>query len=353
LFDLFGKEKKKLLAQKIKDEKALFLKVEEYKQLLLSLFKTKDSFFINEKEVVSKEQNQIRSLIQDSIANLNTSFMSMLDISSKEKDFIDSIVKNDKNSILSVSNEAQKVIESLMYSIEEAGSLSNETKEQVSNVESSMNRIFLMLDSIKSIADQTNLLALNAAIEAARAGEAGRGFAVVADEVRKLSMETNTLTKNIQAEALNSGNSIKSAINIAEKSNNENSHQIKLSRGKMEELMSKFSILNENTNYAITEISKQNKMMDKEVSVAIRSLQFEDMVRQLSEQSEEHLRKFSQKKKEIITWMEQFELNKKEDFQSFLKEMQLKIEEQQIELDQTRTKRVNATSMDSGDVDFF
>lgn len=55
-----------------------------------------------------------------------------------------------------------------------------------------------LLSSILSITEQTNLLALNASIEAARAGEAGRGFAVVANEVGSLAEQSKDMVSNIQ-----------------------------------------------------------------------------------------------------------------------------------------------------------
>lgn len=58
--------------------------------------------------------------------------------------------------------------------------------------------IGIMAGVISNIAEQINLLSLNASIEAARAGEQGRGFAVVASEIGKLANDTSKAVDEIQ-----------------------------------------------------------------------------------------------------------------------------------------------------------
>lgn len=89
---------------------------------------------------------------------------------------------------------------------QEAGCLTEQSKEKMEQMREAMTQIYAVtqqmdtvVESIENIAFQTNLLALNAAVEAARAGQAGTGFAVIARTVSQLAQKSSQEAKETAA----------------------------------------------------------------------------------------------------------------------------------------------------------
>lgn len=319
----------------------------------------------HESSAIQEKTASIRDIIKDAITNLNNSFNNLNDHTQQEHDVVVSLIESlgsgDGNSdsqslsFQQLSNETTQVMEKLVAQLSNVGQRSTETVGKIDEMVGQIEAIFTLLVDVKSIADQTNLLALNAAIEAARAGDAGRGFAVVADEVRKLSLHSNQLNEQIRAQAEQAKTTIDDVRSIVSKVATEDVNEALTSKSTVDNMMYDLEKMNSAVSTKLGQISGMISQVDDNVSVAVRSLQFEDIVSQILGQLDgqtSNLQSFSDQLDSSVH-MIQGSVSDGSQCQEQLGTLQGAVSQARTSLQSSSTVSHAQTSMQDGDVELF
>jgi methyl-accepting chemotaxis protein len=243
----------------------------------------------------SEEAAQVRSIQANAIEGLVNSFTG-LEAQSREQldlvlDLVNSLNKQiDKESGKnSMASEAAALVSVFIENIGAMSKGSMALVNALNDMGKQLNEADKLLGQIDGISTQTNLLALNAAIEAARAGEAGRGFAVVADEVRNLSQRSTTFSKQIRANYDLTLKTMERAGVIIGEMASRDINMATVSQDRIQEMMVEVGEANQHIARKLESVSAISESISGNVGVAVRSLQFEDMTRQLLESMERRI----------------------------------------------------------------
>lgn len=320
-----------------------------------------DAVIDQEVEIVRGELLQVKDLIAEAVETLNNSFTNLNDASQREGALVMGLMANIGGSdggmtIQKFSDETRDIMHYLIDLIMNISKRSRDTVAKIDDMVSQINAIFTLLEDVKTIADQTNLLALNAAIEAARAGESGRGFAVVADEVRKLSLNSNKLNEQIRKKAEQARLTVDEVRDIVGDTAHKDMREAEDSKARADHMMEGLSSMNASIAARLGDVSGIISDIEFNVSNAIRSLQFEDITRQLVDQVQNHLdnlHDMANTTHESTIQMMATPVASSTDYANRMEELRRKIHEERDRIEATRMTRVKASSMDAGDVDFF
>ncbi len=253
-------------------------------------------------EVVKADLNQAKGIVADVIMELQGSFNTLNQQARSQTNLVLEVVHTlqDGTEDESHSNEVsfkaftqntQKLLDSFVDQTIDVSVQSMNMMHIINDTTEQMESVVKLLGDVKGISDQTNLLALNAAIEAARAGEAGRGFAVVADEVRTLSQNSNKFSDEIRDVVAKASENIQLAQETMQKIASKDMSMAMKSKEDVKKMITKVNEQNAMVAGHLGRVGQATDQINESVGKAIRSLQFEDMLRQIVEHSGKHVEK--------------------------------------------------------------
>lgn len=330
-----------------------------------------------EVESVRVEMQQIRDLVQDAIVRLTDSFGGMRDQSNQQLALVTTLTSSMQNAddnaeggdtdsdeeatgdegsktkqinIRSFVAETDQILRTFVDHIILVSRQSMEMVHRIDELANQMNDVTSLLKDINAIAELTNVLSLNARIVAARAGSAGASFSVVAGEVRKLAKNSHEFSNKIGNVVGSAKDNIIAAKHIIEVMASKDMSFAIESKGRVDEMMEEVSEIDRYTSETIAKVSGIADELNNSVGNAVMSLQFEDMVTQLSASMD---RKFGVIEQFIdtigIDKLANQELSLEEQLVLLRDSLNVQIEN----FDVVDRQAVQQSSMDEGDIELF
>ena len=262
-------------------------KQQDLRDEFASLMEITSNHFQSQIHAVEAQLNQVRNIQSNAIAGLVDSFQGLEQQAHNQEQLTMNLVERisalaaDSSGENGFATEAAGLVQGFIDSITVANESNTELVYKLNEMDRQFANVYKLLNEIDGISQQTNLLALNAAIEAARAGTVGRGFAVVADEVRALSQRSTQFSDEIRERFETVKNTVVEAGYVVGKLASRDINLSLSSKDKLSQMIKEVDNSNEFIAGQLQKASVISEHISQKVSLAVQSLQFEDMTNQL------------------------------------------------------------------------
>ncbi|MDQ6648076.1 MAG: methyl-accepting chemotaxis protein [Pseudomonadota bacterium] len=239
----------------------------------------------------TRELHQGLDLLRDAVSELGGGFDGLSQKTGLQQSLLKQIIDAQKGGV-SVQDFAARTGDLLEHFVGMIVQMSRESLRivyRIDGMSKEMDAVFGLLKNVNTIAEETNLLALNAAIEAARAGESGRGFAVVAGEIRNLASNSNQFNEQIGSHVERARTAMEQLRGLVGSMASQDLNVALSAKGGIDAMMAHVTESDARTSAVADQAVEINRGLGSDVSTTIRSLQFEDILSQLLQQTRTRL----------------------------------------------------------------
>jgi methyl-accepting chemotaxis protein len=226
---------------------------------------------------VKVDLDRARTVVRDATTRLDRNFRSLHSTAAAHREALQSVadaLNGSDGAGSSFTGSTEALLRQFVDEIIRVSRDSMRIIEQLAGLSTRVEGIVDCADAIDVLARETRFIAFNARIETHRAGEAGRTFKVVADEVKRLANTSSTLSNRIR-ESVGECN-----LKVQEVS--------KTSTGLASHDMSRAIDSHKGLSTAVGKLDEINRRLEemlgdleRNISEAVRALQFEDTVSQI------------------------------------------------------------------------
>ncbi|PXV52566.1 methyl-accepting chemotaxis protein [Dyella jiangningensis] len=249
------------------------------------------SSLVDELGHATRELHQAMDLLRDAVTELGGGFDGLSRKTGMQQSLLRQIIDGQGEGV-SVQDFAARTGDLLEHFVDMVVQMSRESLRIVYRIDGmakEMDAVFGLLKNVNTIAEETNLLALNAAIEAARAGESGRGFAVVAGEIRNLASHSNQFNEQIGSHVERARAAMGELRGLVGTMASQDLNVALSAKGGIDAMMAHVTESDARTSQVADQVVEINRGLGTDVATTVRSLQFEDILSQLINQTRQRL----------------------------------------------------------------